>query len=376
MKKTREILLVLVITVVILELALQLHYFLANKSFLFHRVYTPIYVKDPDCGYRVKPNLEFHHHTPEYKVIYYSNQEGIRCSKKHEEYHNDNSKIKIILIGPSFAFGWGVNYEDSFAFILEKTLNNLNFQGGKKRVEVMNLGVPALPPQYQFELLKKEAPSYQPDMILQVAYGSPVLGELEHYDVRDGLLIRKDAGSLERFAALVKNSGIVFYSWIAYNSLDSFLNRQTNPKIIGVGRDLENYGQFAPDKAPVKLSLDFYRRLAAFSAALPAKLLIVSIPLAYEVHKEDLSRFRHMGVRGVQDIQEQVIFNRKFCDYLNQQGIPALDLTAAFQEGAQSSSKRLYYWLDMHWTPAGNHCAARAVANYLSSNQERLTLSR
>jgi hypothetical protein len=127
LKRAGEILLVLLITLAFLETALQAHYYVANKSWLFRRVYTPIYVKDEVCSYRVKPDLTFRHRTSEFDVTYYTNHEGLRSSRAREEYRNNDGKTKVFLVGPSFAFGWGVNYQDTFGHILEKLLNRDGF---------------------------------------------------------------------------------------------------------------------------------------------------------------------------------------------------------------------------------------------------------
>jgi hypothetical protein len=371
LKKAGEILVILLITAVFLEIVLQAHYYIANKSFLFRRVYTPIYVKDDNCGYRVKPDLRFRHVTTEFDVTYFTNREGLRSSRAREEYRDRDGKAKVFLVGPSFAFGWGVNYRDTFGHILEKALNQDGY-GGARQVEVLNLGVPAMPLPNQFQLLKKESETCHPDLIVQFAFGSLMLGATPHFDVQDGSLVNKDASFKERLTSLLKNSGLVFYSWITYTALDSKLFSQSHAKIIGAGRDLENYGHFDPNKPGVKASLAFYKKLAGFAASQKAKLLLVYIPLSYEVHRQDAARWR---LRGLTDSRRLSSFNQKFTDYLNASGIPCLDLTSALQKEAVTSKQRLYYWLDLHWTPAGNDSAARAVANYLVANQDRLALS-
>jgi hypothetical protein len=370
-QRTGEILVILLITAVFLEIALQAHYYVANKSFLFRRVYTPIYVKDEVCGYRVKPDLQFRHVTSEFEVTYYTNREGLRSSAAREEYRNNDGKAKVFLVGPSFAFGWGVNYHDTFGHVLEKVLNKAGYGGGRQ-VEVLNLGVPAMPLPNQFQLLQETSANCHPDLIVQFTFGSLMVGETPHFEVQDGSLVNKDAGFKARVTSLLKNSAIVFYSWIAYTAIDSKLAAQSHAKIIGAGRDLENYGNFDPNRPGVKASLAFYKQLAAFAASQKARLLLVYIPLSYEVHQQDTARWR---LRGVTDRARLIAFNQKFADYLTGKGIPCLDLTPDLQKEASSSKRRLYYWLDLHWTPAGNDSAAKAVANYLAANKNRLALT-
>jgi SGNH hydrolase-like domain, acetyltransferase AlgX len=57
-------------------------------------------------------------------------------------------------------------------------------------------------------------------------------------------------------------------------------------------------------------------------------------------------------------------FDAAFVRYLNECQIPSVDITQQLQKSAQAG-KRMYFWLDIHWTPAGNATAAQAVAELL-----------
>jgi len=54
----------------------------------------------------------------------------------------DNWENSIVLLGCSQTFGWGVNYENTYARLLEKSLNR----------QVINLGIPATSIDYMFKL--------------------------------------------------------------------------------------------------------------------------------------------------------------------------------------------------------------------------------
>jgi hypothetical protein len=53
-------------------------------------------------------------------------------------------------------------------------------------------------------------------------------------------------------------------------------------------------------------------------------------------------------------------------DHLNTQNIPTVDITDDLRRAAVSNKRRLYYWLDIHWTVDGHAAAARAVAGHLA----------
>ena len=68
-------------------------------------------------------------------------------SERREEYEirKPSSKFRVLLLGPSFAFGWGVNYEETF---LERLRVHLAQENSTlfERLDTVNAGVPALGP--------------------------------------------------------------------------------------------------------------------------------------------------------------------------------------------------------------------------------------
>jgi hypothetical protein len=65
----------------------------------------------------------------------------------------------------------------------------------------------------------------------------------------------------------------------------------------------------------------------------------------------------------VRNAEGQRRFDAAYCSYLENHGVPCLNITDDLRHAARA--ERLYYWLDIHWTPAGNRVAAQAVARRL-----------
>ena len=75
---------------------------------------------DENYGYTLNKNLNslinLNYINKSYKVI--SDKNGARISEKNLRDNNDNHKI--LIVGDSLSFGYGLNYEDTFGYLLEK----------------------------------------------------------------------------------------------------------------------------------------------------------------------------------------------------------------------------------------------------------------
>ncbi|MFO0944946.1 MAG: hypothetical protein U1D30_03210 [Planctomycetota bacterium] len=344
------------------EFFLQGFYRFSTGEFLWKRSAIPSYAPDPDSGWRAKPSMSYRHTTNEFSVDLFTNKEGFRVSSAHEEYavEKDPKTYRILLLGPSFAFGWAVNFEDTFAKLLRDDLEKAGYADGRP-IEMINRGVPALPPANNLAWFKKVGKTYSPDLVIQFVYGSMAVDNRFVADNKvdeDGYLVRANVSTGTKMKAKLKNSALVFYGWMVQQAMAS----RSPEKIEGSGRELKSVEAFDPASPTVKDSMAFYDDLNQAVTATGAKLLVVYFPLAYGVHKEDIERWRHQGVR---DVAGQIAFDDAFSKYLNSQGITTLDLTGELTKAAETTGKRLYYKIDVHWTPEGNQVAERCVADYL-----------
>lgn len=355
---------------VLLELVLQAFYYVGNRTFLFRRTAVPIYRSDEHMGFSVKRDLEFHHVTGEFDTFLHTNHEGFRTSSAHEEYAipKPAAKFRVMLLGPSFAFGWGVNEEDTFARQLSEKLRDAALAGGRE-VEVINAGVPAVPPANQLQWYERYGRRFAPDMVIQFIYGSMWVNESPATDSfqvdEQGFLRRSNVSARRKFQEWAKNFATVYYGWVASTALRSKTGSQPSGEVVGAGRALVQQFQFDPAREATRRSVRYYDRLKASVADGNARLVVVHFPLSYVVHRSDISRWSHLGVRNVED---QVRANEEFCAFLRARSVSCVNLTDALAKEAERSPERLYYWLDIHWTPKGNRVAAETVARLLQEN--------
>jgi hypothetical protein len=357
----------LVYLAAVVEVALQGFYYAMAGDFLFRRTGLPIFAHEPYAGYGNRPSLSFDHRTNEFHAHYYVNQAGFRVPRPDVEYvqAKPSDTYRIMLLGPSFAYGWGVNYELSFAGLLPRLLQKRGFAGDKK-IELINAGVPAMPVGAQVTWFERVGRGYAPDLVIQFVYGSMAIPNISQSPLiidDKGYIIPTETVSL-RWRERLKNFATVFYGWSLWTK---FHSSPAQPEerggiVLGAGRKMFAPAPFAPTDQIVRESLQVYNELVGATSAAGARLLVVFIPLSYAIHKEDESRWRHLGMR---DIAKGAAFDAAFVRDLNERQIPSIDITGPLRKSAESG-ERMYNWLDIHWTPAGNTVAAEAVADYLT----------
>jgi len=95
-------------------------------------------------------------------------------------------RLRIVVLGDSVAFGWGVNDADTFCSQMEQQL-----RAHKPDVDVVNLAVPGYATRQEVALLKRNLAALQPDLVLVGFYANDLPDTLDD----------KGSGSGTRIAA-------------------------------------------------------------------------------------------------------------------------------------------------------------------------------
>ena len=109
------------------------------------------------------------------------NFQGVRVKTDNFGLRNENNpllnkpkdSLRIICLGASPTFGWGVRYEDTYPYLLEKSLLNKT----NKKVEIINAGIIGYSSYQGIRFFKKNILKLQPD-IITVSY---VLNDIDKY---------------------------------------------------------------------------------------------------------------------------------------------------------------------------------------------------
>src|SRR5262245_5794214 len=111
------------------------------------------YGPDPVLGWRPQPNSTYH--SVRFNVTYTTNSRGLRGPEQRLE--RSAGLKRIVVLGDSFAWGWGVNDDDVFPRVMAAQLRD---------TEVVNLGITAFAVPQEFDYLKIEGILYQPDIVV------------------------------------------------------------------------------------------------------------------------------------------------------------------------------------------------------------------
>jgi lysophospholipase L1-like esterase len=84
-----------------------------------------------------------------------------------------NGTYRILVLGDSVAFGWGVAEADCFPRRIEGRLQRAGFAGGKS-IEVINSAVPGWAPHDEILFLEHQGLGYQPDLVLMTLINNDI----------------------------------------------------------------------------------------------------------------------------------------------------------------------------------------------------------
>ena len=108
--------------------------------------------------FRIAPNVKVYVKKTNWTLI--TNQDGFRGRPLNDKYPGAK---RILVIGDSYVFGWGVNTNQIFTSILEEKLN-LKYQ--RKKYLVFNAGVPGYNTEQEYYLLESIISTAQPDVVI------------------------------------------------------------------------------------------------------------------------------------------------------------------------------------------------------------------
>lgn len=300
----------------------------------------PRYVTDSGFGIRRhSPDVSTWHTTPDYQVAVRTNSMGIRSDREYAKEKADGV-IRIIGLGDSYTFGFGVTVEDTFLYRLEKRLQDDGFD-----IEVINLGVAGSGTAEELIMLRKVALDLDPDYVIVGYYTNDLadntraaLFELDadgalqtkNAEYLPGVRIRDTLYSFAIYRYLAETSHLMYF---ARGALSEILQNRLRKANLSTGP--------SDDAGERRLTAALLDEVFLECERNGVACCILNIPARYNLDgnlPSDL--LQQIGADNIVDVYAQI------------------------KEAAKSEKM---YWTrsDGHWTPRGHEIAAEALADWI-----------
>jgi len=242
---------------------------------------------------------------------------------------------RILVLGDSVAFGWGIEEEDTLVHQLQQHLNQAETG---THFEVWNAGVPGYATWHELQYLVEKGATFDPDVILVAFMFNDVDGNNEAVHQQP-----LGMGGLARaFALLTRKSALLCF---LRNAALGFRLRHLHPC----------QGPNCWDETKVLLD-----GLVEQSRKMGSVLALVAFPMRRQIEPAaELSYYdRALGENPEQNYQDIIA---RLC---HERGIAYLDLLPAFQRAMEQEQSSLFLDFE-HPNARGHHVAAEALYRFL-----------
>lgn len=297
----------------------------------------------------------------------YINSDGVKFQGEATDIKPTD--FPILLLGDSYAYGYRVDYDKSFAMQIEQKLSGKCSQP----VKIVNLAWVGASPILSLRYIKAIAAKYNPKLVLysfdMTDFSEDLKFEKELQDQNDLELDYQDVTY-----RMIK----MFIPWLNpkydqdISTLFNILKLQEDKKQEKVNK--QKHGElFFATKYPLNETrgefedgvINSLNQIYEYSTSvLDAKMLLVLTPRAYQYTKEESPKNYEKDSYEVLGPNVKEPF-RFFKEREKTLPYPILNLLEFFEN---SKEFPLYLEDDPHWTPKGHTLAADTIVNYIVKN--------
>jgi lysophospholipase L1-like esterase len=329
-------------------------------SEIFLRIFLPqifeihppgMYTADPEAGYVLTPGFHGTIKRAEFEITFQVGPSGLRG--KEPESRRSNT-YRILTLGDSQAFGFGVTDKETFAYQLEAKLQK---QYPDINVQVLNAGVPGYGTADQFAFLELRGKALKPDLVI-VQFLSVNDIEESRYpattwaDVRGGMLANTSA----------EQAPAQFLPW--WRRLQDWLKNN-----IHLARLLSDRLGYLAMKWGILGNKDGFwgEDFTAEEAELTANYLVAISAASRKLNAECLFLYTTGQVHVFSDkpvMLKSAGFMEAAARKANVAWINSLDFLRR-----RPDKFNLYYPQDGHWTAAGHRAIAQILFDYIVEHE-------
>ena len=300
---------------------------------------------DSLLGWAHEPRQEGIFETPQFRTHVRINDKGLR--DRSHSYERQNDTQRILVLGDSFAWGYGVEESERFSQILEKSLD----------VEVINAGVSGYSTDQELLWYRNEGIKYETDLVILVVTGNDV-GDNDQELV--STIYYKPRFLLERGKLVLKAypvpktspQGKFIYSLSQRSALAYFLIQRYFDVRSLYGKYRANADSTGPSASaagtptePFKLTIALIDEMKALAESKHAKFMIVSNDRWWNYPGEEIYR------DFVATMQNEGFL------VLDVESLPGFDPKAMLIPG------------DGHWSRAGHAFVTEQIKDFIEHNQ-------
>lgn len=286
---------------------------------------------------------------------------------------------RIISLGDSFAFGFGVRAEDTYAKVLERRLNGGS--DGDRKFEVLNAGASGRGILEMIEVLKRAGTWFAPDVVIASFFYVNDLQDIESFPqhvVRGGVVLTP------YFGKRVDESPWLQFCF-GYSNLALLIEIAKFNMATGAGLGtVPQPGQGSGDMRPVLLRADPTNadevkwfehqqelwplfepnlvKLEAETNRLGAKLVLITIPQEFQTRDEAWAEMTATRTRSSTDY-DRFLIGKKVSAIAERAGVTFLDLVPGFRATKPDTPR--FFPINKHFNEAGHAFTAELIADFL-----------
>jgi lysophospholipase L1-like esterase len=329
----------------------------------------PMYEADAGRGWRLKSNFAERWYDRRFEGgAIWVETDGLGNRKiVAPEKSGSLREYRILLVGDSFTFGWGVEAQETFGALLQAGLNKAL---PDVRVRVVNAGVPAYGPENELETVKQLAGTIKPHLVVLGFTENDLenaAGGREYQIVKDGWL-RSPADAKRDDEFLRRCKRYAFHhsalARLAYHASTALAAPSARQRGVFLGYTLEILrNQPVPEVTrAIETTKATLGQIRDYCTERQIAFQVVSFPRSYQIYQDEfLARLKETGA-SPDDFSTEILSQRirSMCDELD---VPYTSVKGPFDAARDEGVKRdtLFIVDDGHWTSRGHELAAAAM---------------
>lgn len=335
------------------------------------------FLPDEELGARLAPGFSDRVVTTEFSSTWVINEKGYRGPPASPRTAGPSTAapgtagLRIVALGDSFTFGYGVEEPQAWPRVLEETMNRT--RGGAGPVDVVNLGVGGYGTWQEAIWLERNQAELRPDLVILGFY----VGNDPEDNARtvpgaapgahDTQVRPATAPRGERLRRWL-GSHLHLYSLVSTRADELLVRLGLRRLVYPFELEILKSDESDSTRAAWEATGRSLARLAEFCRRNGARLVVMLIPMKHQISDAvwaRLARYHGADGGGFDRLRPQRIA-RTLCET---ERIETLDLTQGLSEAAARAGQdpRVFYWpRDQHFNVLGHRQAARLLAEYLA----------